>query len=878
MASYKKTSNTQKIITAASIFILASTLVIATTMITAQAQTSNDSPTYCFVVANPNPIGVNQTALVDFWMADVTPNAVGATGDFYSDVTVKITDPTGTVATQGPYTLNSLATGFFDYTPKMAGNYTFQMIYPGNDFTDININYLPSQSAPFTLIVQDQPISQPPQTPLPTAYWQRPINAQNYLWSAVSSNWLMAAWNETGGSFFPGARAFDDGSSFAGEGQSPDSAHILWTAPLAFGGLAGGQYGSVPYYQGASYEQYFTPPVIINGILYYNTILGQEPSTSSATPSITAVDLRNGQTLFTIQNVTLTLGQIYNYVSPNQAGTFAYLWSISGSTWKMYDAATGSWILTLVGVPSGVIVPASDGSLLVYSLTENRAAHSYTLSLWNSSQAIAQDNNHDPALSNDYWTWRPYSWQTGPSQGIVNATGTTPYFSTNAFFQPVLAQQDTNGTMWKVEEPYTAAGLTLSPEFNQGGWFDGADIVAGNPPSGFGAAWDITSTQPIDIAAYDMATGAFDFKSTLLPPANLPNDFGDTIEESFQYNGVFYNFIKQTLQWAAWDIQKGGQPMWISQPYANPWGMYAQSGGEMSAFDIFYAAGWDGEIHAYNVTNGNEQFTFSSANSGYETPYGVYPFYGGITVTADGKIFAQTGQHGNGVPTLYRGQALYVVDAKTGQSLWNMTGWFNYGAMADGVWVTQNNYDNQIYAFGKGPSAVTVSATPGVGNTVTIQGTVTDQSPGAAGTAAIADQYMSEWMAYQYEQQTLPDDFPCATAGVEVTLSAIDPNGNSVNIGSAVSDSNGHYSLKWDVPTDAGPGIYTITAAFNGTNSYYGSNAETSVATTAVTPTPTPTPTPPVVDTYFIPAVIAIIVVVIIVGAILAVLMLKKRP
>ncbi len=865
--SFKVKTQLKKTLTTAFIIFMATALVAGSSFLV-QAQTTTNAPTYPYVVANPNPLGVNQTALVDFWMSDITPNSVGATGDFYSGVTIVITDPTGTNTTMGPYTLNSLSTGYFQYVPKTTGNYTFQMFYTGNNFTDIHINYLPSQSKIFTLTVQDQPVYSIPQTPLPTDYWTRPINAQNYQWSQISSNWLMAAWNNTGNAG-SGARAFDDGSSYVGEGSSPNSAHILWTSPLDFGGLAGGQYGDAAYYQGASYEQYFTPPVIINGVLYYNTIIGQEPSTGSANPSITAMSLQTGKTLFTIQNASLTFGQVYNYVSPNQAGTYAYLWSVSGTTWTMYDASTGGKILTLVSVPSGVVVPASDGSILVYSLKSN--ANGYALSMWNSSQAIAQDNNHAPQESNNYWTWRPYAWQLAPSHGVVNATGFTIDSS------GVL--QSTNGTMWTAQEPNTAAGLTLSPVFNQGSWTDGPYIVAANPPFGIFSSWDTTSQIPVNIAAYSMADGTFAFNSTLNPPTNLPNDFGDSFETIYEYNGIFYCFEKQTSQWAAWDIHAGGQPIWISDPYTNPWGMYAESGGEMNAFGLFYAAGWDGEIHAFNATTGAEVFDFHSANSGYETPYGVYPFYGGITVTADGKIFAQTGQHGNGVTDMYRGQSLYVVDAQTGASLWNMTGWFNYGALADGVWVTQNNYDNQIYAFGKGPSATTVTASPGIGNVATIQGTVTDQSPGANGTAAIADQYMSEWMAHQYEQQTLPSNFPCATAGVQVTLTAVDPNGNTIPIGTTVSDSTGHYAINWNVPTV--PGLYTITASFNGTNSYYGSVAETSIASSfSGTTTPTSTPTAPAspVDTYFLPAVIAIIVVIILVGAVLAILVRAKHP
>ena len=149
--------------------------------------------------------------------------------------------------------------------------------------------------------------------------------------------------------------------------------------------------------------------------------------------------------------------------------------------------------------------------------------------------------------------------------------------------------------------------------FNQGGWFDGNYILAANLP-GFGifSSWNISSTQGVTIAAYDMATGHLGFSSTLAPPASLPNDFGNSFETIYEFNGVFYCFEKQTMQWVAWDVEKGGQPIWVSEPYTNPWGMYASSGGEMNAFGIFYAAGWDGQIHAYSDTNGKKLGFFIS--------------------------------------------------------------------------------------------------------------------------------------------------------------------------------------------------------------------------------------------------------------------------
>ncbi|MGD0996194.1 MAG: hypothetical protein ABR909_11805, partial [Candidatus Bathyarchaeia archaeon] len=94
-----------------------------------------------------------------------------------------------------------------------------------------------------------------------------------------------------------------------------------------------------------------------------------------------------------------------------------------------------------------------------------------------------------------------------------------------------------------------------------------------------------------------------------------------------------------------------------------------------------------------------------------------------------------------------------------------------------------------------------------------------------------------------------------------------------------ISDSNGHYALEWTPPSGT-PGLYTITATFNGTDSYYGSLAQTSISTApAATSTPAPTATPTsVANLYFVPSVVAIIIVILVVGAVLALLTLRKKP
>ena len=85
---------------------------------------------------------------------------------------------------------------------------------------------------------------------------------------------------------------------------------------------------------------------------------------------------------------------------------------------------------------------------------------------------------------------------------------------------------------------------------------------------------------------------------------------------------------------------------------------------------------------------------------------------------------------------------------------------------------------------------------------------------------------------------------PPNATGVPVHLTAIDPNGNFQDIGTATSNSLGNYAFAWTPPI---PGLYTVTATFAGSNSFYSSEAGTSfIVSTAssVSPVVTPTPTP----------------------------------
>ena len=127
-------------------------------------------------------------------------------------------------------------------------------------------------------------------------------------------------------------------------------------------------------------------------------------------------------------------------------------------------------------------------------------------------------------------------------------------------------------------------------------------------------------------------------------------------------------------------------------------------------------------------------------------------------------------------------------------------------------------------------------------------------------------------MEYVYMQKPRPTN----TTGVEVTLSVLDSNNNFREIGKATSDANGFYSFQW---TPDITGKFTVVATFAGSESYWPSRAESAFAVDEAAPAPVypeaPIDNTPTMITY---AAVGIIVAIAIVGAILALLVLRKRP
>jgi len=839
-----------------------------------------------FIHVAPNPAGLGQTVTVGFWVNQPPPTAAGPYGDRFGNMTVKITHPDGTTEKIGPFTSDDTGGTYTTYTPTKIGVYTFQMIFTGWTLTDSNPRpgatpsvyigdyFLPSNSTSVSLTVQQEPIPEVPSASLPTSWWETPINAMNvHNWYPLAGGSLLI----TGYSTSSGA-LYNVSSNYNPYTTAVKTAHILWTKPEAFGGVLGGQYGGSTtygnYYSTSQYEHKFEQ-IVINGYLYYTTF----PGSSSNPESNVCVDLRTGQTVWTNDATnygggnptqtalmanglvtTLYNGQILDYVSPNQYGGLAYLWTqgtpaginSTGTTWNMFDAMTGKYVLSIVNGTTMSMTFDDHGNLVGYYV--NNTDH--TLRKWNSTQAIVEGTNGAAA-----WSWRP-------------TQNSKIDFS--------------KGIMWSKPVATSILGTALPGNLairNN----DGKTIVMNLYDAGTGVyfqgGWGV-------FAGYSADTGQqLWIKNMTFTPFAGDVNTGNTVCG----NGVFTISLKSEFSISGYSMTTG-EKLWTTPLRGYNGSMpdsYNTAGGycSIAAGDSLYYAGMGGDIWSLNILTGAVNWYTNTTTligpSGTATPYGIWPIWtfsiGGV---ADGLLFLAIGHEYS--PPLFLGAQQLAINTTTGELAWSIKS-FNVDShpiTAYGVMTNLNAYDNQIYAYGKGPSKTTVIA-PSVGVTtstpVTITGTVTDISAGAlqheqatnfpSGIPAVSDGSMTPWMEYVYMQQPRPTN----TIGVKVTLSVVDSNGNSREIGTTTTNAMGSYGLTW---TPDISGDYLVTATFAGSESYYKSSASTYFHASEIsTPAPTVVPQTNIATTadlmtYMAASVIAIIIAIAIVGL----LLLRKRP
>jgi hypothetical protein len=829
-------------------FSIAIVLLFATSALySVQTVKAVDMPTYLFMVAAPNPVGIGQTTYVTVFLDRYPPSRNTPTGyvlDAQFQFVVKITDPSGNVQTKN-LVADFIGGASFSLTPTTLGTYTLDATFTQNSQT--NNTYLSSSRTGVKLVVQQEPIPQYPGAPLPTEYWQRPIDSQNREWYSISSNWY-------GSSFYGGPFA-SGRNNWVKIGSAPNSAHILWTKPMDLGGLTGGELGDEQFYGGMSYERKWSNAVVIDGYLFYGRRLG-----SSSNLGTQCVDLKTGEEIWFQNGTIITCGQVLAFDTMNQHGTIAYLWQ-TGSTYNLFDAFTGIKVLQISNASTGRMVLDAHGNLLVYVLN----GQTNRLTLWNSTKCIGNYSSSGP----DYW--RPVAganldWNRGimwnvsvpdvPGSQSIATTGDSVIIAGAQAATGIIGMTGysmvTGAQLWNfnVTSSESATYFQTSEVDGKFAWFKQETMTWYGYNALTGAQLWVTQPYANDWGLYTSGGGGIGASSPLIAYGKLYAAAYDGLHCFDMANG-------NTL----WTYSTG------NAGFETPYGTWALGMGQIFAADgkIYASCGehspgtplWRGQkLVCVDATSGKEVW---NALGWDEMP-----------ILADGCVVTLN-TYDTRIYCFGKGPSATTVSAPT-TTVPLETGVLIQGTVTD------------VSAGAK-------------------QSPLPERFPN--GVPAMSDANMGSWMAYLYMQQPKPTN----ATGVTVFLQAMKSDGTVIDLWHATTDLTGHYQYTWTpqtadtykiIATFEGSEAYwpsTVECGVSVGSAPPTPASASDVASAVVSQIPTPVPVTPVPtapsasdvasqvvanlpgeDNTLLYAVIAIVIIALLIGIVnLAVLMMRRK-
>ncbi len=765
--------------------------------------------THPFLSFRPNPVGVNQEILVNFWL-EPPINVVR----YHSNYTVVITDPEGTEVVVQMASYRGDSTGWFPYIVDKVGTWTIQFIFPGSFFPEGNYTqyrggavdpgrfyeftencyYKPSSTDKQELTVQDEIVYSWPPADLPTDYWTRPIQFADREWAAIAGNY---PWHGPGVGDWPADtnRFYSDRYDFLPYREAPETSHIVWRRQGDVAGIVGGEARrgeNVAMFQMTGDPG--TPDIIYAGRCY-DTITTTLPD--GTTGSVwQCYDLRTGEIYWEKTGISNTPRYIeYDEGSgevPGGGGRafgdigYVALIYIGGGRLKKYNPFTGA-------LGKDVEIPGGLSSGTYYK-------NCYAVSIQDLGENVTD-------------RYRLINWTTAGVPGGFGdiGRGRDPLLISNTSYAMSRLP-----TMYDIETGYGASYSSISP-----------------PQMG--------ATLGTIVRGYDLWTGEELWNHTLPTEGMYSGSVAvaDHGKVAILFKGGYFK---------AWDLATG-HLAWTSELMEYPWGEASFGGYAMeSAYGLFYRQSYDG-IYAFNWDDGTIEWKYEDpALSVYETPYRnedgttVYSFDSNAWI-ADGKLYTINNEH-TPTPPITRGWGVVCVDAITGEGVWKLHGPWTWGApgpIADG-YLTITSNDGYMYVIGKGQTETTVTAPLAAipkGTAMTITGSVLDMSPMQPGTPCVSKDSMSTQMEYLHFGFPIDGIWHNETiTGVPVTLTAMGPNGEYYDLGTPTTEAYyGTYGLEW---TPQSEGLYQIIASFESDESY-GSSA----ASTWVTVGPAPTPAEP---------------------------------
>ena len=542
---------------------------------------------------------------------------------------------------------------------------------------------------------------------------------------------------------------------------------------------------------------------------------------SGASGYFDCIDLRTGQKLWSAPG-SVTSGERFNafYQTASQLNEGAidqWIWGLSSTAWVRYDTFDGRVLQNITKLPSGSLSYRfeSDASPIAYITNWGN---------WNTTRP----------LQYAYEYLIKWNWTMVPTSGTGANDWTKGIVWNVSIRQPngVGVNDGRTGTITPV--PWYGANVVTVKGHNDENYFLG----------------------------FDMTTGAYLYKA-------------DTVIDLFSTtaagpNGPYVVLDGATQGYYAYNVKTGKEAWKVTPSGELPWAMVpANNFAANWAKGVLYYGQYEGHVYAVDIDTGEQIWQSDYYGDEDESIYGTQPYNGG-SAGADGKVYFSTSTTYSLMPRT-RFHALVAIDEDTGDYLWKLPIGASPRAIAEGYLIATDSENGMQYCIGRGKTETTVTAQP-LGTGMIIQGTVMDSSPAAPNTPAVSDADMSEWMDYLHGQNATLINSPPAPSGVPVELRALGSDGTVIELGTVTSDSSGHYNYYWNSST---AGIYTVYAAFPGSESYWSSSAEITsgiVASTTTTTLPETVVTNPDVTTYVIVAAVAIIIAI----AVATVLILKK--